>query len=330
MNQHNINAVDAQHLTICMLNRLSEMENIRLLEKVEKSPEYNKDIQKHLFLCAGVVEEAKLHPECYGTLESICRAILTRQKNKASVLKKDYRDALGLKNNMELSRLEKGETILKMEHVQNICGGFEEEYNRRFWENQLLYWYPSIDASQRANEIESACLNAVYHALTKEQYDTIYAGLSELERTQLDTLFQDSPKELPKMGEPPYQLYKIIGKQANDIGKSIAIIAEEELGITTNTWYIWKKKWAEAEQNSFLNGIPKLGISRVQLMMLVVLFDFTYFESVVFLALAGYRFANGEPDMRVIHYLNNKETESAEDIKKYLKDGLFYDRWLKR
>lgn len=350
-----INGIDAQHLTIQCLTKLSERESILIIDKIEKNPAYSEAIKEQLYLCAGTAGELKKDANA-DTFENICKTILKRQRNKKSVLKKDYREALGLHNNMELSRIEKGEVIIKKEYIDNICNGFEENGKRCFWRNQLLYLYPSVNDFQgQQSDIEYQCLEAVCKAMLPKQYDRMYAELNELEQMQMDSVFKDTDKadlekKHSKMGKPPYELYTIIAERVKAIDSSIAKIAEEELEITTNTWYLWRKTWMEAEQNGFADGIPKPGLSRVQMLLLAVLFDFTYFEAVLFLALGGYRFSSGEPDEKVIHYLKHKDiksenvtdtnmqlemkaeprVESFEEIKNYLKEGIYDNVWRKR
>lgn len=336
-----INGIDAQHLAIQCLTKLSEREIIVITDKIEKNPVYGKELKEQLYLCAGTAGELKKDPNT-GTFENICKSILKCQKHKKSVFKKEYREALGLHNNMELSRIEKGEVIIKKEYIDNICSGFEEVHYIRFWRNRLLYLYPSVDDAKeekQKNDIEYQCLKAICKAMLPKQYEKVYAALKELEQMQLDILFDTADaeewKKNTKMGQPPYELYTIIAEQVKAIDSSIAKVAEEELEITVNTWYLWRKLWIEAEQNGFSDGIPKPGLSRVQMMLLAVLFDFTYFEAVLFLALGGYRFSSGEPDEKVIHYLKTKSAadshlEKFEEIKNYLKDGIYDNVWHKR
>ena len=360
-NSVTVTTIDAQHLTIQCLIKLPEAEMKAFMEKIKMNPEYSQNVKEQLDLCAERAEELKKVANA-DEFEAMCKTMIKLQKNTTSVLKKEYMDALGLKYNPELSRLEKGKAIIKKESIDRICSGFTEESPKRFWRNQLLYLYPSVDASKwQQSDVEYQCLKAVYDELCAEQYQRICTQLTELEELQMESLFKDAEQtknaeqtenaeqikdseetgkkeQDSKMGEPPYKLYEIIGKQAEANGISIEKLYKEELGITRTTWYdSWRKLWMEAEEKNFSDGVPEVGISRIEMMLLAVIFDFTYFETVLFLAIRGYRFSNGEPDKEVIHYLKNKDevdkksaAKNKEEMKDYLKKGIYYKIWAKR
>lgn len=330
-----MNGVEAQHLTIRLLSLLSADEIMAVVEKIERKG-CPTDVKLQFKLCNAISGKLKKEPKCYDTLERICKDILNNQnRGTTTILKKDYRIALGLSSEMQLNRIEKGTASLRMEHIKNICDGFETERQKRFWENQLLYLYPNIVAPERPNETEYLCLSAVYEMLSAQQRDFVEKKLDFLEKDHIEALRKileknnkgENRQENSKLGKPPYRLYAIINKNALECRKIITDIAEDELGISTNTWYSWKNAWEHAEGNKFSKGVPRSCFSRIDIMILAVLFDFTYSETVVFMALMGYRFSMGKPDEYVVKYLMKKENKDAEEMKLYLQKGKITSDW---
>ena len=330
-----MNGVEAQHLTIHILSLLSADEVMSVLEKIRKSC-VCEAVEEQLRLCVGISRELREDPGCYDTLDQICKSILIRsnKKGRTKFFKKEYREALGFKYPMDLNRVEKGNSSLKLENIKEICSAFVSENRKRFWENQLLYLYPDTAAPGRTNDMECLCAMEVYKMLNKEQRDFVNSQLDMLERKHLKELGEKLEEENSdvnvmeenKLGNPPYKLYKIINKRAEECHMLISEVAEE-IGRSVNTWYSWKNSWEEAENMNFVDGVPHIHLSRVDLMILAVLFDFTYPETVIFMALMGYRFTPKEPDPYLVQYLTGKESRKAEEIKLYLQKGKSTGQW---
>ncbi len=127
-------------------------------------------------------------------------------------------------------------------------------------------------------------------------------------------------------GGEPDRLYPVLAWLSARQGMLIADVAAEEIGISSNTWYAWKKVWEEAERSGFQKGIPKNRLKRVHMILLGILFGLDYPQSVYFLALSGYRYVSGEPDDAVLGYLRSS-VGSREELARYLKEGIHTGKW---
>lgn len=324
-----ISAVEAQEFIIRLLTALSRSVIISIMDKAFQmiKPD-NTDEKEFLNLCIRLSSERKEDPQCYNTLDSVCKAILIRQANCQSVTKKEYRIALGLKSDMQRNRIENGMASLTMDNITNICRNFQSKVSRRFWENRLLYLYPDISTVGRDDGPELRCLNILYKAFTPEQWKTAVSDLNELDRLRIDSYFNPSSENIQenRFGNIPDQLYEVINARASQLHMIVPDIAELEIGISANTWYTWRKLWIRAEADGFKSGIPATRLKRLHIILLAVLFGLDYSESIWFMALAGYRFQQEEPDKTVIQYLIQKNI-SLHDMKNYLQEGIYNGKW---
>lgn len=324
-----ISAVEAQELTIRILTAISPSIAISIMDKAYQIlGSDHADEKEFLNLCIRLSSEQKTDPLCYSTLESVCKAILVRQTNNQSVTKKDYRIALGLRSDMQRSRIEKGEASLTIDNIANICRNFQSKACRRFWENRLLYLYPDISTVGREDGPELRCLEILHEAFTPAQWETAVSDLNEWDRFRINSFFSCPLESIQEdsFGNVPDRLYDVINARASQLHMLVPDIAEREIGISANTWYTWRKLWVQAEANTFKNGIPATRLKREHIILLAVLFGMTYLESIWFMALAGYRFLKEEPDKTVIQYLTQKNM-SLTDIKNYLQEGIYNGKW---
>lgn len=323
-----IEPIRAQQLIIRSLQILSADENLQIVTRIEESKQYSEEVEKLMNLCIRFSSELRRNPHQYDTLDSVCKAILVRQKGKAKVLKKDYRAALGLTYETQLDRIIKAKTPLKWENIERICQGFQDKTVRRFWENQLLHMYPAIAIKGREEGEECLCLHVLCNFLSEPQRERIQENLDEWEQIYFQEITGVLPQaqESHDFGSFPYKLYEVIKIQAARINKTIMAIAEEEVGISGNTWYSWKEKWEEKEKNNFLYGLPRQKLSRGQILILAVLFELNYPETINLLALAGYRHISGEPDCRVAAYIV-QGIGSREELKQYLLSNFVTYKW---
>ena len=337
LNECNLHQIIVEILTV-----ISADETEYLLTEAKHSKEYDSDVGKYLLLCSQMASDLRRKPHCYDTLDLVCKAIVTRQKNKDKVYKKDYSELLGMNYPIELNRIEKKVSPLQLVNIQNICKGFQNETMRYFWENQLLSMFPYIKESESRKKVAHVCLSVLCQALNVNLAKRINEKLSESTRSYWKLFVNETLKgkinpsintylelnTLPSLEtifgpKPPYQLYTIINAQVKKTDMTIQKIAEDELGITLNTWYDWKKEWEKMELDDEAE-LPKKRLSRIRLLVLAVLFDFTYSETVVFLATAGCRFCCEEPDQTVIQYMNKIEgAKSKGEVKEFLRSYMF-------
>lgn len=330
--EEGIGGIEAQGLTIRILTALSSYLNTEILARMalhrRKIPAAT---YRHLELCVGAGSELREDPHCYDGVEKICMAILRRQTNRSCISKKEYGEALGLGNRMQRLRIEKGEAHLELDKIERVCSGFSDPGTRRFWENQLLGLYPDVSSAGRKNVCEADALRWLGKILMElGQYEAAVNGLDALDARRMEDLFGVSAQEpcTKGLGEEPQGLYSVINLLAGRKGMAIPRLAEEEMGVQVNTWYAWRKSWLRAEECGFLEGVPKNRLKRAQIMMLSVVFELSYPESVYFMALSGYRYVRGEPDDEVLRSLwKVPGAREADEIRKYLRDGMYNGKW---
>lgn len=326
-----ISTVEAQHFIICMITGLSPDESYQIIKRVEAFAKRGqmepKQFSRYMHLCVRMGSELRKNPKRYASLQAVCKTVLARQRKgkEQQIQKKDYQEALGL-NNMQRYRIEKGEAIPRMENIEKICAGFQDEITRRFWKNQFLDLYPGLASIGSAKDIEYQCLRLVCQALERRQYENIKTRLQEAERLRIELFWEEESKQddrdMDQKGADG--LYGVVKQQASKQKVTIQEAAEE-IGVSMNTWFKWKHTWDCAEKEGF-QKIPQPRLKRIHIMILAAFFEMGYLEAVMLMALAGYRFVPGEPDDRAIRYFKDRDTTS-EEIRKYLKDGMFRGEW---
>lgn len=323
-----ISAVEAQQLTIRVLTVLPDSAGLRALERLsDRADSVSPSAARQLELCMGLAGELRGDPARYDSLEALSMAALRRQTNRESLKKKEYEAALGV-NRMQRGRLEKGTAALSMAQVKKICGGFRDPVTRQFWENLFLGRFPEIADRGREEGPAAAALELLWGLLEEGQRRMAAQLLEEGERQKLDELAGPALPEPDRgdFGPEPDRLYPVLASLAAQRGMLIADVAAEEIGISSNTWYAWKKAWEETERSGFREGVPKNRLKRVHMILLAVLFGLDYLQSVYLLALSGYRYVSGEPDDRVLRCLR-ASGDSREEILLYLKEGINNGRW---
>lgn len=301
-------AVAAQQFSIRILADMTPAENLDLLERA--GSEDSAAVQQ-LRRCMALASELREDPNCYDSLEKICTAILKRSMSRDTVRKSEYGEALGVSNKMQRRRLEKGETSLSPEQIRRICGLFQDASLGRFWENMLYALDPDISTAGRGDGPENGCLRLLCTLLPPEQYEHI-------------PIQMEAPEEPCRFGKEPDRLYPVIGTLAAEVPVLIPDLAEQEVGVHMNTWYAWRKAWTEAEETGFA-VVPAKRLKRLHMMILSVLFSLNYPESIVFMALAGYRFASGKADDLVLSHLRSPEL-SPETVRSRLREWLYAGR----
>lgn len=328
--KNRIGAVEAQQLTIRILTALPDSVSLGVLNRMPRQADSaSPDTVRQLELCLGLAGELRGDPDRYDGLEALSMAALRRQTNRENLKKKEYEAVLGV-NRMQRGRLEKGTAALSLEQVKRICGGFRDPVTRQFWENLFLGQYPEIADLGREEGEALAALELLWELLEEGQRCRAAQLLGEEDKRRLEELTGPPPPEPDRgdFGREPDRLYPVLASLAANRGMLIADVAAEEIGISSNTWYAWKKAWEEAERSGFRDGIPRNRLKRVHMILLAVLFGLDYFQSVYLLALSGYRYASGEPDDRVLGCLRTAGAGVArEEILRYLKEGIYNGRW---
>ncbi len=326
--ENRIGAVEAQQLTIRILTVLPDRISLGILNRLfGETDKVSPDTARQLELCLGMAGELRGDPARYDSLEALSMAALRRQTNRETLKKKEYEAVLGV-NRMQRGRLEKGTAALSMTQVEKLCCGFRDPVARQFWENLFLGRYPEIADKGREEGPAVAALEQLWELLEEGQRSAAAQLLEEGERRRLDELTGSVRWEPDKgdFGREPDRLYPVLASLAASRGMLIADVAAEEIGVSSNTWYAWKKAWEETERSGFREGIPKNRLKRVHMILLAVLFGLDYFQSVYLLALSGYRYVSGEPDDKVLGYLA-ASGDSREAVLCYLKEGLNNGRW---
>ncbi|MDE7242616.1 MAG: hypothetical protein K2O18_01380 [Oscillospiraceae bacterium] len=316
-----IDAVAAQQLCVQILTALTPSENLRILDRAAERLSEKDAVLGHLRHCIALGGELREEPNRYDSLEKVCTAIIRRRTSRETVRKSEYGEALGVTNKMQRRRLEKGEASLTPEQIRRICAPFQDPVLRRFWENMLYALDPDVSTAGRGDGPENGSLHLLCSLLAPEQY-------RKLDPRTLD--FLETPPAVPpaRFGEQPDRLYPVINTLAGGVPVLIPDLAEQEIGVHMNTWYAWRRAWTEAEENGFA-VVPAKRLKRVQMMILSVLFSLNYPESIVFLALAGYRFVPGEPDGMVTRHLRSP-TQPPEELRRRLREGLYTGEWRQR
>lgn len=326
--ENRIGAVEAQQLTIRILTVLPDRTGLGILNRLsDEADRILPDTARQLELCLGMAGELRGDPARYDSLEALSMAALRRQTNRETLKKKEYEAVLGV-NRMQRGRLEKGTAALSMAQVEKLCGGFRDPVVRQFWENLFLGRFPEIADKGREEGPAAAALELLWELLEEGQRSMAAQLLEEGERRRLEELTGPAAPEPDKgdFGREPDRLYPVLTSLAASRGMLIADVAAEEIGVSSNTWYAWKKAWDETERGGFQAGIPKNRLKRVHVILLAVLFGLDYFQSVYLLALSGYRYVSGEPDGRVLGCLR-ESGESREEVLRYLKEGINNGRW---
>lgn len=327
-NTNRIGAVEAQQLTVRILTVLPESAVRDVLNGLsDKGDSALPDTVRQLELCLGLSGELRGDPKRYDSLEALSMAALRRQTNRESLKKQEYGAVLGV-NRMQRSRLEKGTAELSLEQVRTLCCGFRDPVTRQFWENLFLGRFSEIADMGREEGPAASALELLLELLEEEQCRRAAELLDVRERESLARLAGQAGRkpDMRDFGKEPSRLYPVLASLASGRGMLVADLAAEEIGISSNTWYAWKKAWEEAERGDFQNGVPKHRLKRVHMILLGVLFGLDYPQSVYFLALSGYRYVSGEPDDRVLQYLR-ASIGSPEELERYLKEGIHTGKW---
>lgn len=321
-----ISAVEAQQLTVRILTVLPESVGRDVLNRLAGcGDDVPPDTIRQLALCIGLSSEMRSDPARYDSLEALSMAALRRQTNRESLTKQEYADALGV-NRMQRSRLEKGTAALSLEQVRRLCCGFRDPVLRLFWENLFLSRYPEIADMGREEGSAGAALQLLLELLGADRRRKAAERLDGREREWLDQLTVGREPDIQDFGGEPHRLYPVLASLAARRGLLIADVAAEEIGVSSNTWYAWKKIWEEAERSGFQKGIPKNRLKRVHMILLGIVFGLDYPQSIYFLALSGYRYVSGEPDDTVLRYLRFSEG-SREEMGRYLREGINTRKW---
>lgn len=90
----------------------------------------------------------------------------------------------------------------------------------------------------------------------------------------------------------------------------------DELNMDSDTYYSYKKRWEAFEKEGCKGAYPKKRLSRERLLFLAVFLDMDYYTTVGMLAIAGYSFHFGEPDITVAGYLLEKKSSKQDVINK--------------
>ncbi len=323
-----ISPVEAQQLTVRILTVLPESAARDVLNGLSgRADSVLPDVVRQLELCLGLSSELRSDPARYDSLEALSMAALRRQTNREALKKQEYGAVLGV-NRMQRSRLEKGTAVLSLEQVRNLCGGFRDPVQRQFWENLFLERYPDMADRGREAGSAQAALELLLELL-EEDSRRMAANLLDGREREILSRITGPTVEKPDpqaFGGEPDRLYPVLAWLSARQGMLIADVAAEEIGISSNTWYAWKKVWEEAERGGFQKGIPKNRLKRVHMILLGILFGLDYPQSVYFLALSGYRYVSGEPDDAVLGYLRSS-VGSREELARYLKEGIHTGKW---
>lgn len=326
-----MDAVEAQRLIIRIFMQLNPYESAEMLTRLNAEENQSAPMNgEYLMLCSGFGSELREEPDRYSRVDKICTAILRRQNRGDSISKKDYGEALGLTNRMQRLRVEKGEVALDLHHITRICAGFDRPADRRFWENQLLEMYPGASSAGRDCAVEIQSLRWLCAFLRSiNRYQAVADRLDALDRQRLRDLLSDQTEAAAgRFTDNSGGLYATIAALADSQHILIPDLAEEEIGVQLNTWYAWRKSWMQAEKIRFREGIPRNRLKRTHVMLLAVIFKLNYLESIYLMALAGYRFVAGEPDKEVVRYLlGQADPMRPDEIKSYLREGIYTGRW---
>lgn len=324
-----IGPVEAQHLTVRILAVLPVSVGKEIVNELARRESGSLTAaERQLLRCISLSSELRTEPKRYDSLDALCMTILRRKLRRDSS-KKEYGEALGV-NKMQRGRLERGEAALSLEQVRSICSGFRDPAVGRFWENVLLSRYPGIADLGRGDGPEADSFRILYKRLDPNDYHLLAQKLEGREKQRLAEEFLLPVlrgSDIQKFGAEPDKLYSVLRVLASRSGMLIADIAVDELGISANTWYAWKKAWEKSENNGFRDGVPRGRLKRTHMILLAFLFRLDYLESVYFLALAGYRYIEGEPDDRVLQYFMPCNTVSYDEVLCYLKEGLNTGKW---
>jgi len=318
-----VNAVEAQRLTVRILTVLPPAASLRLSDKLKAGALLRESVRQ-LGLCAALGSELRKDPQRYDSLEKLCASALKRQTQRKDIRKKEYADAMGI-NEKRLQRLEKGDAKLTLAHIRSLCAKFEDTVERRFWENLFLEKHPDVADLGRGDGPEAGALALLPRLLTPRQYGAALAQLDPWEQSRLEEL-TCPPLNLSGLDGNPAGLYPLLNALAHERGMTCAALSDEA-GVSANTWFAWKKHWERAEKEDFQNGVPKTRLKRAHLLLLAVLLGLSYPQSVYLLALAGYRFVQGEPDDSVVRYLDAPSPPACLRLRGYIKEGLYTGKW---
>ena len=255
MMEDRLNPVDSQYLLIQLL-RAMDPEMLSTLSYEISSKITDPALIDFLFSCISFGNEVRKNPAYCATFDHACKTILARQRSseEKKIRKKDYLEALGWSNGVQLNRIERGAAQMKVENLLTICGGFERESDRRFWKNHLLTFFPGTLALDLTGKTEYEGLTFVLKWLREETCQVVEQTLSEADRVKLHSLRDDSlcSTRQDPLGAPPFRLYKTIGHLVrNTAAMTIQILVEDELQTSLVSWYDWKVKWEKAESVGF-------------------------------------------------------------------------------
>ena len=300
----------AQDLTIRLLRLLPPEDRAFIFLRTTK--DLSEESAEHLNLCVMMANELDLEPDKYNHFETLCKAVLARQKEK-DITREKLAQILGLKVaqcsiNKTFSRLNDHRRKLNPEEIRNICEGFQKESHRHFWENQFYLMYPDLAVADTEDGPVLEALQALWRCLSDEIRDEARKDFPITYENWFRQLCGSS-EAMP--GSTETGLYQFIenmrvaNNNRTDL-RSIKISKDriiEELVITRDTFQTYKREWEAYEQSQRQGPVPSQRLTRIQLQRIAVFLDMDFYTTVGLLASGGYCFHDTEPDITVAKYL---------------------------
>ncbi len=153
--------------------------------------------------------------------------------------------------------------------------------------------------------IESKSFNIVMNLLRKNNQNFIEKAIKGLPQNQKDKIkalleLHSYNCEESKLGTPPYKLYDVIDHLRNGVGMSLEEL-RSEINISEPTWSKYKHNWLQAEKTYF-EYVTKEILKRYHILLIAIIFELDYMETLILLQIAGYRMGNNNQDKELIDY----------------------------
>lgn len=317
--EERLNSVDCQYLLI-QIFKILDPETLSVIAYGFSDKESNPLLKEYLFECIFFANEIRKNPEYCASFDCACKTILARQGSSAEkrIHKKDYVKALGWNNRVQLNRIERGEAQMRKENVSNICGKFVRECDRRFWQNQLLAFFPRTLCIDCDNTLEYAGLTIVLKSLREKELQLIQQTLTESDWVKMRGVLENGRgnEQQDPLGDPPYHLYKtILHLVRNAASMTLETLVKTELQTSMQSWYDWKGKWEKAEETGFAY-LPEPSLKRKHLLLIAVVFNLEYLDTIRLLQMGGYRVGLNKTDRAIINCFlqKNGTLEERKDL----------------
>lgn len=322
-----LNSIDSQYTLIVIFELLRPEELIFFMSKLEKYRVLKDYEREYLFHCISFASQKRVDVKYCNNFEKTCKTVLEYQNNEQGISKStdfkktEYIEKMGWQNFVQLNRIENGRATMPYDNINKFCSGFTKLAEKIFWVNQLMYFFPgSYVYEDREYNMEFICLQFTISNLSEASIKFILNNMNTAQKiifSEIYSYLQRSEKSSLEMQQ--CSLYEMIGYYLKKNAITVDQLVFDELQISKQTWYKWKKSWGDAEKNGFLNEpIPRM--HRNDLLLIAVVTKMSVLNAMLLLFFAGYRMGTDMRDLDVFNYLAYG-TGNVETIKERLRNN---------